>query len=112
VWFRLDGPGWRDSSLLDGAQRPRPAYQAFAFLATVLKGATYEGAFSTGALEGYRFRKGAILYSICWTNDGSEVQVQLPPGTATLYDKVGTARAPGGSTVAVNAEPLIAESVP
>jgi len=110
IWFTLNGPGWRDSGLLDQAQAPRPGYQAYTFLARLLNGAQYAGTFSNGALEGYVFHVGATTYRICWTNDGSVVTVPLPPATSALYDKLGARRAPAGPSEDVGHEPVIIES--
>jgi hypothetical protein len=110
IWFSLDGPGWRGGGLLDGAQAPRQSYHAYTFFARLLKDAQFEGSFSNGALEGYTFRKGSTVYHICWTNDGSVVSFPLPPNAATLYDKLGTARALRDATVNVGFEPVIIAS--
>jgi hypothetical protein len=110
IWFTLDGPGWRGDGLLDGAQKPRQGYHTYKFLATLLKDAEYAGSFSSGALEGYSFRKGAKVYRICWTNDGSVVPLPLPPNTATLYDNLGAPRALPDQTVNVGFEPVIIAS--
>jgi hypothetical protein len=110
IWFSLDGPGWRGGGLLDGAQTPRQSYHAYTFFARLLKDAQFEGSFSNGALEGYTFRKGSTVYHICWTNDGSVVSFPLPPNAATLYDKLGTARALRDATVNVGFEPVIIAS--
>jgi hypothetical protein len=110
LWYTLDGPGWRDSSLLDAAQAPRPGYQALKFLTTLLKGAEYTGSFSNGPLEGYMFRKGATIYRIGWTNDGSAVTLPLPKTPAMLYNKLGQARPPAGASVEFGHEPVLVVS--
>jgi hypothetical protein len=109
IWFTFNGPGWRGGGLLDEAQMPRPGYHAYKFLATLLKDTQYIGSSANGALESYSFRKGAIVYQICWTNDGSVVSLPLPPNTTALYDKVGTPRALPGKSLAIDIgfEPVI-----
>ncbi|HET9224916.1 MAG TPA: hypothetical protein VFO07_20550, partial [Roseiflexaceae bacterium] len=109
VWFTFNGPGWRGSGLLDGAQTPRQGYFAYKFLAALLKDAHYIGSSANGALECYSFRKGTATYQICWTNDGSVVPLALPPTTTALYDKVGTPRALPDKhlTIDIGFEPVI-----
>jgi hypothetical protein len=114
IWFTFNGPGWRGGGLLDDAQKPRQGYQAYKFLAALLKDAQYISTSANGPLESYSFRKGMTIYQICWTNDGSVVSLPLPPNTATLYDKLGTSRAlpEKGQTVDVGFEPVIIASNP
>jgi Cellulase (glycosyl hydrolase family 5) len=110
IWFTLDGPGWREGGLLDAAQQPRLGYQALQSFAARLGGAEYAGTFSNGALEGYSFRKGAIIYRVCWTNDGSTVTIPLPAATSAVYDKLGQPHAFAAPGLEVGHEPIIIES--
>jgi hypothetical protein len=109
LWFTLNGPGWREAGLLDAGQAPRPGYQALKFLATRLQGAEYVGPLSSGALEGYIFRKGTTIYQVCWTNDGSVVTLPLPPMTSAVYDKLGKQLTLKGTSLEVGFEPLVIE---
>jgi hypothetical protein len=110
VWFTLNGPGWRDSGLLDANQAPRMGYLAMQALAARLAGAGYAGTFSNGALEGYIFIKGALIYRVAWTNDGSTATIPLPQGTSAVYDQLGQPRAFTDAGVVVSHEPVIIES--
>ena len=110
IWFTLNGPGWRDSGLLDEAQQPRQGYQAMQFLAARLTAADYAGTFSNGPLEGYIFIKGPVVYRVAWTNDGSTVTIPLPKGTSAVYGQLGQPRAFTEGGLAVNHEPVIIES--
>jgi hypothetical protein len=89
VWYTLNGPGWQEGGLLDGAQQPRPAYQALRFLSGLLAGASYDGDLSAGAVEGYAFRKGDARYQIYWTNDGGGATIALPAGARAAYTPLG-----------------------
>jgi hypothetical protein len=112
IWYTFDGPGWREAGLLDGAQEPRLGYQAYKFLATLLKDTEYVGPFSQGAMEGYSFRKGATVYRICWTNDGSTVSLPLPANTSAIYDMLGRPLdlSSNSPNVMVGHEPLVISS--
>ncbi|MBX0330775.1 hypothetical protein K2Z83_24260 [Oscillochloris sp. ZM17-4] len=108
VWFTLNGPGWQEGGLLDAAQQPRPAFQTLAFLSRLLGGATYVSGEVAGGVERHSFRKGDRSYTICWTNDGSDVEIPLPAGARTVYTLDG-ASAPAGARLRVGSEPQIVE---
>jgi hypothetical protein len=112
IWYTLNGPGWRSTGLLDSAQQPRLGYQAYTFLARLLNGAQYTGSFSSGALEGYSFRKGATVYQICWTNDGSTISLALPQTMSATYDKLGQQLTMNGPSLNVGFEPVVIVSKP
>jgi hypothetical protein len=40
VWYTLEGPGWQNTGLLDGSQKPRPVFQAYKTLIEQVTGAT------------------------------------------------------------------------
>jgi len=88
----LDGPGWRAGGLLDNNQQPRPAYNAFKFLANLLREAKYAGQLSSGTLEGYAFSndKTHRTYYIYWSNDSAVTfNLQKPAGTLAVYNQLG-----------------------
>jgi len=92
VWYTLDGPGWRAGGLLDNNQQPRPAYNAFKFLANLLREAKYAGQLSSGTLEGYAFSndKTHRTYYIYWSNDSAVTfNLQKPAGTLAVYNQLG-----------------------
>lgn len=109
MWFTFDGPGYRESGILDGAQQPRPAYLSFKFLSGLLQGATFGQNLSTSSYEGYSFRKGSTTYQIYWTNNTDTVVIPLPPGTRTVYDKYGANLQTTEPNATVKFDPIIVE---
>ena len=109
TWYTLNGPGWRDGGLLDRSGAPRPAYTTLKFMSTLLKDAVYTGQLSTGALEGYAFRKGNTTFQIYWSNDSTAHDVLLPAGTHAVYNQAGQQRSPGGTSLRVGFEPVVIE---
>jgi hypothetical protein len=89
VWYTLNGPGWREGSLLDESGNPRPAYTALHFFGTTLGGATYQSTLSTGGLEGYAFRRGNQRYYLYWGNDGAVHALPTPAGALAAYTHLG-----------------------
>ncbi len=113
AWYTLDDPDWRQAGLLEGDDQPRPGYQTLLFLSRLLEGARFvEQAGDGGALEGYAFEKDSTRYTVYWTNDGSAVEVALPPGARTRYDKLGQESPITGATITVGFDPVIIESQP
>jgi hypothetical protein len=110
IWYTLEGPGWRDGGLLDSNQNPRPAFRTMQFLSGLLRGSSYAGQLSSGAVEGYAFRKGTTTYQIFWTNDRSTVTRATPAGTRATYNRLGQRSSPAAS-LSISPEPVIVEIV-
>ena len=113
MWFNLDYNSWRHSDLLGPNQTPKPAYEAMQFIASLLSGATYQGALGTSTLEGYSFLKAETNseYQIYWTNNHNTTQnLSLPPATRTVYNKLGQKITPTKtSMIEIGFEPIIIE---
>ena len=105
VWYTLNGPGWREGGLLDGAGNPRPAYQALKFMSHLLADATYSNTLSTGELEGYAFTDSSTEYQLYWSNDGSTHSLPVPAGTQAIYNHLGQTLSISGN-ISVNQEPI------
>jgi hypothetical protein len=109
IWFTLEGPGWEKSGLLDENQQPRPAYTTLSFMAGLLQGASYDGPRSSGAIEGYAFRKGATRYELYWVNNDSAARMAWPAGSAAAYDMYGQPLPVTGAELEVNFNPIFIE---
>lgn len=107
VWYTFDGPGWFGSGLLNSAQQPQPAYQALAFLSTLLRDARYQRTLGGGSLEGYRFVRNDTAYEIYWTNDASQTSLPLSSSVQSVYNIQGQAIVSPGDRLIVGFEPLI-----
>jgi hypothetical protein len=109
IWYTLNGPGWRQTGLLDNTGQPRPAYYAIQQLASKLNGAVYANSTKQGALESYTFLKGSTFYQIMWTNDGSTVNMNLPSDTIAISNHFGEVQQITPSGISVGHNPIIIE---
>jgi len=68
TWYTLEGPGWRNSGLLDISNNPRPSYLAYQQLAQQLFNANYLAQVDYGPdFEAYAFRRGAQEVHVVWS---------------------------------------------
>jgi hypothetical protein len=109
IWYTLEGPGWEKGGLLDENQQPRPAHRALSFMSGLLHGASYDGPRSSGAIEGYAFRKGATRYELYWTNDNTPARMAWPAGAIAAYDLYGQPLPVAGPDLEVNFNPIFIE---
>lgn len=107
IWYTLDGPGWYDGGLLDGAQNPRPAFGTIKFITGKLAGAEYLGSNGNGISEEFAFRSNGRIIRIFWTNDGSTAPLAQPGGTRAVYNMYGQLIAFPG---VVSFDPIFVES--
>ena len=78
-WYTLDGPGWRNASLLDGDQKPRLVYTAYQQF--ILRVGQYYGIAATTysvETEAYRFNKEATVVDVVWSRDSTVRTVEVP----------------------------------
>ncbi|NNJ11432.1 hypothetical protein EKD04_013930 [Chloroflexales bacterium ZM16-3] len=112
IWYTLNGPGWQEGALLDASQQPRPAFQAYKFMSSTLKGASYVSGGVDGVVEQHSFRKGDRSYTIYWTNDNSSATLPLPSGAQVIYTFLGDAASPDSlGTVTFSFDPVVVESI-
>ena len=72
AWYTMDGPGWRNGGLLDGSleQRPRPSYNAYQNLVSMLAGSNYRETQDYGdQVEAYRFVRGKEFVDVLWATE-------------------------------------------
>jgi len=100
IWYLLEGPGWRYSSLLDAQQAPKPAYQAYQFIAQELGDAWYEEPVTRYAnLEGYAFGTADKRIWVIWPPQHSIWNMGLPAGVTRVYDVLGQEITPPGTNL-------------
>lgn len=109
MWFTLNDPGWRLGGLVPRTGDPAPAYRSLRFLSTLLQDASYINPLGSAPVEGYEFRSGTTRYRVYWTNDRSEVTVQLPGGTTRIYDMFGGELPLEGSSITVDHRPVVVQ---
>ena len=90
IWYEFMGHGWRYSGLLDGAQSPKPAYDALKFLTQELGRATYIGrVLEDTAVDGYEFSRDSGKVWVLWSPDEVNHTVGIPSSAQKAYDKYG-----------------------
>jgi hypothetical protein len=93
IWYRLDGPGYRNSGLLDASQNPRPSYDAYKVLTSQLQYGKYHAPVDYGVeIEAYEFRRKLERVHIAWAiNPTSTIDVLVPDEDfIAAYDRDGT----------------------
>jgi hypothetical protein len=115
IWFTFDGPGWRQASLLDANQEPKPAYHALQALTSLLAETQYAGPINRfPGLEGYAFRRrdaqGEIW--VLWSPDSTGASIDLPTGLQQAYDLLGAPLSPQGGVLEVGFAPVYLELAP
>jgi hypothetical protein len=109
IWFKFEGPGWQDGSLLDRQQAPKPAYDAYRFLTHELEKAWYEGPVTHYAnLEGYAFGTSHKRIWVLWPPQETTWNVGLPADVTAVYDKYGQEITPLGSNLTLT-DPVYVE---
>jgi hypothetical protein len=103
IWFRFEGPGWRYGGLLDAQQSPKPAYDAYRFLAQELSNARYAGPVTYYTdLEGYAFIKASKRVWVLWPPQNSTRTIGLPAGVTRVYDVLGQEITPQDTDLAIS----------
>jgi hypothetical protein len=100
IWYTLNGPGWRNTGLLDEYGVPRPVYWAYQQLASQLNRSIYERAVDYGpGVEAYSFLRGKDRVHVAWSKDYVADTIRVPQSVfVAAYDRDGTQLTP----VAVN----------
>ncbi len=113
IWYRLDGVSWRYTSLLDGNQSPKPAYNSLWFLTRELYGAVYSQQITSyPGLRIYEFQSTTVKRIwVVWAPDQQAHTFDLPSGTTAALDKYGVPIAPVNNQITVNS-PVYVEIVP
>ena len=79
LWYTLDAPGWRHTSLLDISQNPKPVYQAYQTLTSQLQNTRKHGPVSYDPrVEAYAFQRGQEHIQVVWTITDTSVDILIP----------------------------------
>jgi hypothetical protein len=88
IWYRV--LGWRNSALLNPDRSPRPAYQAFATSAKILRDARPSREINEYEyVKGYEYTRGPDYIWVLWSLDGNVHMVDLDTIPAEIYDVMG-----------------------
>lgn len=97
IWYSLNGPGWRNTGLLDKFQQPRPVYYAYQNLVKRLHGAEFDEVVPDYGqdVESYGFSTPAKRIHVLWSIDAvpDEVLV-LQSEFLAAYDRDGATLVP------------------
>lgn len=80
MWYRLDQPDWRYTSLFDATQQPRLSYTALYNLSRQITGATSYQPLAMPEYEGVRATRGQEAVDIVWTRGDDLAVVVVPSG--------------------------------
>ncbi len=99
-WYDFEGPGWRNGSMLDNLQKPKPDYVAMSFLLRELKGALYhKEVLYYDNVKIYEFRLPEKRVWVLWPTDDNRHAI-IPPGEIlNIYDEYGNPLTPVGSVI-------------
>lgn len=113
IWYTLDGPGWRHTGLLDKEQQPRPAYEAFSTMTTLLADAHYLRPIEDLAgVIGYAFEHPRGEMWVLWSPDGTPIHIPIPSGMQQIYDLAGNPLRPDGNTLEIGFHAIYLEISP
>lgn len=89
IWYSIYG--WRASGLMTMGQTPYPAFAAFQFNASMLKGSRFvQEVTGIEGLFGYEFMKEGKTWWIVWgVKDEQDVSLQLPSLPEAVFDLYG-----------------------
>ncbi len=139
IWYTVEGPGWRNSSLLFNDGTPKPVYHALYFLRNELRDAQFSSQLTIGSydpkeLKAYEFKSAAKRIWVLWVGDlcmedivapinpyqTCEIDPEVEPPTITLpvgwirvLDKYGSVIQPVNGTITlINTSPIYIELAP
>lgn len=120
IWYTLQGPGWSSTSLLDGAQQPRPAYIAMKTAIERLNEVRIPSQAFTGygaGIEAYRFSGNGFVLDVLWSVDDTSRQITLPATSfIAAYTRDGAPITPvssgGNVTISVGFENIYLKRTP
>jgi hypothetical protein len=90
-WYTINGPGWRNTGLLDGQAQPRPSFIAMKHLIAELQYSRYLAPFDYGeGLEAYAFSRGNERVHVLWAVENVSKQVAVPKANfIAAFDRDG-----------------------
>jgi hypothetical protein len=123
VWFTLNGPGWRNTGLLDEDQNPRLVYDAYEYLSKKLRFARYLYTINYGpGIEAYAFRVNSQRVHVLWAIEDQFLDVNVPISTfieardrlgIILYDQFNPPPQSGSDyVIQVGFEPILITYTP
>jgi hypothetical protein len=79
IWYTLDYPGWRHTSLVNSEGNPKLVYLAYQHLINKVASASYIGTTNYGSgTEGYAFRRQTDTVQVIWLNTVTSAVIMIP----------------------------------
>lgn len=102
IWFNLRG-SWRSSSLYSSTA-PKPAYFAYQFMTSELRGARLIRSLNQvyPGVAGFEFAVENKKIWVLWASDYTDHLIDLPANTTQVYDKYGSSLSRMAGQVVVN----------
>jgi len=96
IWYTLDGPGWRNTGLLDGSYNPRPSYRAYQHLIARQNYSRFEARVDYGSdVEAYSFLLSQSRVHVLWSTDAAPDLITVPQAQfLAAYDRDGAPLTP------------------
>ncbi|MGD2159036.1 MAG: hypothetical protein PVG14_15755 [Anaerolineales bacterium] len=96
VWYTLNGPGWRNTGLLDENGDPRPVYYAYQNLINLLEDAPFDRVVDYGlGIEAYIFAGRLGEIHTIWSIEDQAHTITVPQDRfIAAYDREGNAITP------------------
>lgn len=95
IWYTLNGPGWRNSGLLDAARQTRPAYSVYQKLIKETRGMALPPSSVDEyglELEAYRFNNDHQFVDVIWSRDAATHSILIPESKFVIaYTPTGQA---------------------
>lgn len=90
IWYTLEGPGFRNSGLLDAEQSPRPVFEAFRTLIRLTQPyERLEPVFYGSMMEAYRYVRSPDSVDVIWSLEGTQT-IGIPyQDLLDAYDRQG-----------------------
>lgn len=90
IWYTLEGPGFRNSGLLDADQNPRPVFEAFRTLIRLTRPyERLEPVFYGTTMEAYRYVRSPDAVDVIWSLEGAQI-IGIPyQDLVGAYDRQG-----------------------
>lgn len=112
TWYHIDNYGWRKSGLLDGNNKPLPAYTAYQVMTKTLDGAVYQGELGLGdGIYGYEFLNGSNRFWVLFSEYGNQRTINKPVWFSHAYNLLKQGVTQTDTTISFD-RPIFIDNIP
>ncbi len=119
VWYTLEGPGWQNSGLLNGDQKPRPVFLAYKTLIEQVTGAALppKSVDYGEGVRGWRYDMGSYAVDVVYASFVGPKTISWPASShVALFDRFGQPLTPDMVdkfiTLQINTQPVFIHRKP